>query len=481
MRTPGFAASPAAALLLTLWAAHCPSAGQTTQPATTQPKECERLSLTAARLEELIKQSKQPAPWLKWGADFRFRHTWAPNLMTLNKNAPNHTWHMQRYRGRLWATVTPHEDVDLNFRITYEPRVYWKPDNQPSFANNEALIDNLNVVWRKPLGLPVTATVGRQDVVLGRGWLVLDGTPFDDSRTIFLDAVRLTWDLKDLHTTVDTIYVDQKGGADNHLPTFGREESWLVEQDEHGLILYATNRSLPRTQVEGYYILKMDRANHPHRGYWPPWWSNDADIHTFGAAVEHDFLPTDHPRKLLGRAEFAQQLGNKNRHNLCALGFNGRLDYFLKDRFQNSFRIGYEYASGDDPDSGTNEAFDRVWGRWARLSEIFAYVYAGETRIAEFTNFHRLGLGWSCKPHRALEFCLDYHLLWADQNTNWAQPGFSDKGPFRGQLATALLKYRISEHLSGHLSAEAFFPGNYYSASMNDPALFLRYELVLAW
>ena len=83
------------------------------------------------------------------------------------------------------------------------------------------IIDNLNVQWKKPLDLPATLTVGRQDIFLGDGWLVGDGTPEDGSFTYFLDSARGTYDLEDQNTTIDAIGIVQYGRPDAWLPTLG--------------------------------------------------------------------------------------------------------------------------------------------------------------------------------------------------------------------------------------------------------------------
>ena len=83
------------------------------------------------------------------------------------------------------------------------------------------IIDNLNVQWKKPLDLPATLTVGRQDIFLGDGWLVGDGTPEDGSFTYFLDAARFTYNLEDQQTTIDAIGIVQYGRPDAWLPTLG--------------------------------------------------------------------------------------------------------------------------------------------------------------------------------------------------------------------------------------------------------------------
>jgi len=391
-------------------------------------------------LQEYRQRTKNPASWFEWGFDLRLREIYAPNLIFNNKNfdddplnanpqdGPN--WHFQRYRSRLWAKIKPVEDIDLNVRLVYEPRTLCKPKSKRERTYDEAIFDHMNIVWRNPMGLPVTATVGRQDIILGNGWLVLDGTPLDGSRTIFFDAARLTWNFADYKTKVDMIWIDQHADSDRWLEPFCDADFHNIEQNEKGAIVYVTNTSLPKTQIDGYFMYKRDEAVLAN--------GNTGDIYTFGARGAGDL---DEGWKY--RAEFAQQFGNKNGETLCAWGFNSRLSYFLNDAWNNNFRIGYEYLSGDDPSSDKIEAFDPLWGRWPQWSELYIYNYAIETRIAETTNLHRLGLGWSFNPCKKVEVCADYNLLWRDENTVAGRP--------------------------------------YYTDLRNDVSGFFRYEIIFSW
>ncbi len=134
-------------------------------------------------------------------------------------------------RGRLWTSITPVEGLSLNARLAAEPREFMEPSTMDTYFDKSGMqwrygiIDNLNVQWKKPVNLPVTVTVGRQDIFLGDGWLVGDGTPEDGSFTYFLDAARLTWDLKDQHTTIDAIGLVQYARPDAWLPTIGPSTS----------------------------------------------------------------------------------------------------------------------------------------------------------------------------------------------------------------------------------------------------------------
>ena len=124
-----------------------------------------------------------------------------------------------------------------------------------------------------------------------------------------------------------------------------------------------------------------------------------------------------------------------------------------------------------------------LWGRWPRWSELYIYTNAGETgRFADSSNLHRIGTGWSCQPHPRIQLATDYHVLFADQNTYRDRAAYSRGGKFRGQLLTWSMKYIvIPNHLTGHLWAEFFCPGDYWAKSNNDFATFLRAELIWTW
>ena len=433
-------------------------------------------------VEEFFKKTKHPVSWFTWGADVRLREVFTPNLLLDQEDR-----HFQRYRERVWATVSPCADLDINTRLVYEPRHFCQPSREAftrdaayidEWTMDEAIFDQMNVEWRNICGLPLKAKVGRQDIILGNGWLVLDGTPLDGSRTIFFDAVRGTLDLKNCQTSVDVIYIDQHADSDWWIKPFCDKDFHNIEQDEKGAILYVTNTSLPKTQIDGYFIYKHDEAvlNAP-ADYVAPWQAGDnADIYAFGARAAGDI--GDHWKY---RAEYAAEFGNKNGQALCAQGFNSLLSYFLKDKCNNNFRVGYEYLSGDKPGTeSTNEQFDPLWGRWPQFSELLVYTVALENRPGETTNLHRVQLGWSCNPCKNLEWLNDYHLLFRDQKSYTGRPYF-DQDCFRGQLFTSVLKYKFNEHVSTHLWGEFFFPGNFYSESRNETAAFLRYEVVFTW
>jgi hypothetical protein len=427
-----------------------------------------------------IDQIKQPVDWFKWGADERLRIEYFDNAITLNQQAPGHEWDFFRYRTRVWATISPCAEFSVYTRVLWEGR-HWQnpvqndPPNDTAFSKPEwdwgqFEFDNLYAKLNlAPLNTAVT--VGRQDIILGDGWLVLEGTPLDGSTTIYFDAVRSSTQLKDYQTTVDMIYINNWSSPDMWLPTFPDNDRAMIENNERGAILWVTNKSVKNLELDPYFIYKHDEAAFPMtKG------GDNADIYTFGARAVYDFNAN-----LRGRVEAAGQFGSKNGASLCALGVNSRVSYFFNDSLKNELRLNVEYLSGDNPGTATNEAFDPLWGRWPQFSELYVYSYAPETRIANTTNLFRIGPGYVVHPTSNTEFEFDYNALFAPQNTLAGHAGFTDTGNFRGQLFSAIFRVKFNQFVSGHIWSEYLVPGNYYDDTRRDNAVYLRGEIFLTF
>jgi hypothetical protein len=425
-------------------------------------------------------------PWLSLGGDFRIREEYYDNAVTLNSSAPNHENNYQRYRWRFGGFVQPIKGLEFNFRISSEPRSYSKPDQfDDGLHGDEILFDNLNVTLRNPGGKPITLVIGRQDIAIGNGWLVMDGTPGDGSRTIFFDAARLTYDWKAKKTSFDFIgltngslsnqripllYTPENGNPLLGIPTtFTRFPRTLTEQNENGAIVYVTNKSIPKTQIDGYFMYKHDMKVQAN--------GNNGSYYVFGVRVERDL--SNHWRY---RAEVAPELGDKNGRDLRAFGANQKLTYFFKNKSNQRVQFGYEYLSGDDPNSkDVNEGFDPLWGRWPQWSELYLYNMAGETRVGEYTNLHRIDFGWGCSLTKKLDLSADYMPLFAASNPWVGRSGYSQTGSFRGHYGQGVMRYKFTDHLSGHLWGEFYLPGSYYAPPKGDNACFLRAELLFRW
>ena len=446
--------------------------------------------------DSIIDHIKKPVDWFSWGADLRIRNEYFDNGVSLTSDTkyspifgPVHEQDYFRYRGRVWFSLLPAENVSVNVRLAAEPREFIKQSTMDTFFENSGMqwrygiFDNLNVQWKKPFGWPATLTVGRQDIFLGDGWLVGDGTPEDGSFTFFLDAMRFTYELKDIQTTIDAIGLVQYARPDAIVPTIGQsgtapgqpEGLLLTDQNEKGAILWIANKTLPAANLDTYFIYKHDtRLNaEPEAGF-----GDDADIFTLGGRLSG--LLREHFKYSL---EGAYQLGRKKEsdgllkgayditefHKLDAFGFNGKLTYMFKDKWNDQLSLCYEFLSGDNPSSSTDEMFDVLWGRWPRWSEIYnIYGVIGESRPGQIGNLQRIGPTWTLKPMPKLDLSLSYFALFADQAVPTrtlviTRGDYTGTGDFRGHYLQMIARYKFNKYVSAGLHGEVLFEGDYYT------------------
>ncbi len=468
-----------------------------------------------------VDKSKNPVSWFKWGADLRIRDEYYNNVQTLadhnylanpakpynpnpaDKNYnPTTTWHEQnllRYRTRFWNSIEPVKGLSFNSRLTWEGYEFTTPSNRRDFETRklgwegldagDGIVDTLNI---KATIDPVAITVGRQDMRFGEGWLIMDGTTADGSRTLFFDAARVTYDAKPIKTTFDMVGIYQNALEDATFPTIRHMTTTkpyvtVEDEDARGMVFYVSNKSIKNVQLDGYYIYKTtdpyrDPFTGPNQGL--PVSGYTSDIHTIGSRVVWDI--TEHIKY---RVEGAYQFGERNGVDVSAGGMNSELSYNFKDSLKNQVRFTYEYLSGDDPNSkGTDEMFDVLWGRWPRFSEIAVRSFAPETgnRAAQYNNLHRFGPGWSITPLKNLDYSLDYWPMFTDQEVptrasaaTAANKVFSNDDNFRGHFVTTGLKYKFNQYMSGHLLGEFLFPGNFYNT--DEMMTFLRAEVVFTY
>ena len=133
------------------------------------------------------------------------------------------------------------------------------------------IFDNLNLKWSNIAGQPLTLIAGRQDILIGEFPTIGGCCPMAPLRLLafFLDAIRLTYEAKDIKTKFDLIYIHQNAEADEWIPRGGAQlpkssprypgtDHPLTEQDEQGVVFYVSNKSFKNTTIDGYFIYKSD-------------------------------------------------------------------------------------------------------------------------------------------------------------------------------------------------------------------------------
>jgi hypothetical protein len=442
----------------------------------------------------------KPFDGLTLGLDIRLREEYARSMHMNDSQgdvAPgatrtsNNAYDRQRYRARFSASYAVTPDVDINARWVWEMSTY-RHSTPSQQRDDEILFDRLNITWRNAFNAPLTLVVGRQDISLGNGWLVYDGTPADGSRTVYFDAVRATYDLSD-RTKIDLIGIANRDDESKYLEPLNYNNNRTVrhstdKQDENGAILYITDKWNESTTAEYYYIYKQDEASSWYREYTAGRTKAKTsrykdEINTLGVALSG---------KLSGnwgyRTEVAGQFGSKNTNSMGAWGTNNRLTYSFKDERNSVANLDYEYLSGDKRGTEKVEGFDPLWGQYPnpnRGGDLWSYMMGAESSNGDYTNMHRGSVGYTFDVAPKWTMKTQYSLLWADQEylsstgTKTGPTGtkFSDNGLFRGQMLSAVLTYKCCKNLSMHFMADYFQPGSYYDHTTRDDAYFLRYNL----
>jgi len=428
-----------------------------------------------------------PPTEFAFGGDFRVRYEAYDSAQTLNCDAPFHIRDYFRLRLRTWESYSPLPNLSFYGRLAAEPR-YWFNNATTVSEGKEwkyAILDSLYSKWTTgPASSPITFMLGRQDIQLGDQWLVGDGTPLDGSWTTFFDGARVTIDAKSIKTKFDVIGFNQQAHPKDHFPLLGRQGAYtLMEQDENGAILYASNKSIKNIQLDGYYIYKGDEKVTSN--------GNNGKAHTLGARVAG--TPT---AKWQYAVEGAYQWGHRDlqvrypttitsSRDISAYAFNSRLTYLFKDALNNQITFLAEYLSGDDPSStDKDEMFDNLWGRYPRLGETWAVAYVPESggRSSQYQNLFRTGATWTISPTKDTTIATTYCAMFAPEEVPTRTTNaslYSRDGNFRGHMLQVVAKQKFTKVISGLLFAEASFLGDYYTH--HDTITFVRAEVLFTF
>ena len=119
-------------------------------------------------------------PAWRGGFDLRLRNEYFDNAHTLSDSAVRHEQNYQRYRTRAWNSVDVVPSLTVNARLVWESWDWNKDSYKTPYTDgwvwSDGVFDQLNLTWTVPGDVPARVVAGRQDIVLGDGWLVSDAT-----------------------------------------------------------------------------------------------------------------------------------------------------------------------------------------------------------------------------------------------------------------------------------------------------------------
>ena len=403
------------------------------------------------------------APAWRLGFSERLRYVTWDNVQTLDRESKGGQAALS-LRTRLSLNWKPAQGLDIGFRLANEIHQVLVPSGS-TFGLNEVFIDNLYVRWRMGDRRPLDLTLGRQDIFLGRGLLVAEGTPLDETRSVYFNALRLDMALG--RNQVLTGFICYQPEKDKILPVLNSLSRRLEEQPEVGLGLNYS-WAVGEQKTEASLIFKKASAS----SGWP-------ELSLLALDGRGRIEPA---AGLFLEGEAAVQFGSRGDSGLAAWGLN------IESRWEASrawplirqVTGGIVILSGDDPRSSRWEGWVPLFSRWPAWSESFIYTLASENggRLAEWTNFGSAFARLDFELTKRLDLGLAFHRLIAPQAYSGTWALAAGNGRARGNLWVVRLGFRFSKNLAGHLLYEGFRPGSYYRKQA-DGYSFLRFELHL--
>lgn len=429
-------------------------------------KGATRISLLALIAFMLVVQSASGVrinDRLEMDLSERFRFKGWDNAVTLDEAAEGANA-FTRNRTSLGLKWTPDELLQTYVKFTNEFRHYFFPENR-EFTFHEIVFDQLYIKLIKPSDIPLTLTLGRQNITLGEGFIMYDGGPADGSRTAYFNAVRADWNIND-HNQLTAFYSRQPK-RDDYLPVIHCQRTLLVEQPEEGLGLYYTG-DRKNINLQAYFI----RKNADSTDAIPV----NSNVNMPGARVK--WVATG---QLNCVAEAAAQFGKIGENDRKAFGGYAYCEYKpawkCPARFlPYSLKAGVIYLGGDDHDTDDWEGWDPMFGRWPKWCESHIYTRINEDRISYWTNLKSLYIWTSFKPDSNIGLDMYYYRLGAVSASNEDDDFPGGTGKTRGDLFGGKFTYVINDRWAGHFVWEGFIPGNYYFENA-DGYSWLRTEL----
>lgn len=378
-----------------------------------------------------------------------------------------------RFRTRFWARYHNGSDLEIVAGLLNENRTIPRPGTA-AFNGREVFFETLYADYAFTPALSLR--VGRQNLVRGEGFVLFDGTTGDGSRSQYFNAadIAYAWGQSRLEFLAISNPLN-----DRYLPVLNKienpaEMNRLTEWDEQALGVYFTTKAWAGAQLDSYYLYKTERNfDRTNRAIYQP----DRYFSTLGGRLAKDFRGG-----WTATGEFAYQWGRQvaspgaPASDIRAWGGYARLKKTFVAPWKPSASVGYVGLSGQDPHrTGTITAWNPVFGRWPKWSELYIYSQAPEKGVAYWTNTGMWELEFRCAPTPSLGLRATYCRLAAlEPLAAQAGPVFGT-GRQRGDLWEVRADYTFSSRFKVHGVYEHLEPGNAYSG--RDGGRYLRFEM----
>lgn len=367
-----------------------------------------------------------------------------------------------RYRTRVWVKAPLSRTVELFAGLNQETNQRFGKVNQ----FDEVIVDNAYLDFKKLFVRGVSLRVGRQDLIRGEGFVLLEGNPGDGSRAIYFNAADLAYSFRKSKLELIGILNPKQ---DRFLPRIHDQRKPLLDWDEQALGFYYTDNNLKKTSFEAYSFYKKEV--HDSRAFLNPLLQPDRHVTTSGGRMVHKLTS-----KWTATGEFAVQWGAQHPNvKISGWGGYGYVRRVFPHRWKPYALGGYWGLSGDDPATKDRiEGWNPIFSRWPKWSELYLYTLWREVGVGYWTNTSMWQGEAGFFPRKPLGFRITYYHM--DSFHPFAgNPRTYSSGTRRGEMFQARMDVVAGKNWKGHVLWENILPGNFYSGQ--DNAYFLRFEV----
>ncbi len=318
-----------------------------------------------------------------------------------------------------------------------------------------------------PKAFPITAKVGRQELIYGDERLV-GAFDWNNIGRVF-DAAKLRYENSDFWVDAFTSRVVLVNDGEVNVVN---DYDWLSG-------VYSSTRTLiPKQETQLYFLARNTSPQSPTATTGSPQAGGPTarDIYTVGLRIQSlrgQFGPWDYEGEFAGQFGDAYDAAQDRRLSQRAFAVHAAGGYtWTKTMFTPRASLEYNFSTGDsDAGDGVHETFDNLFPT--------NHKFYGYMDFFSWQNMHEVRFNASLKPLKGLTLTADYRLFWLADTSDYfytvsgqarrtggygIQPG---NDSFVGSELDLLAIYRVSTFGNLQAGYGHFFRGGYVTDSLS--------------